>query len=58
MTDEIYFALGHRIYRIRYPSGERLTLTHLQRLNQPHPELSFVLLAAWRTTPAGAAADS
>jgi hypothetical protein len=27
MTAEIYFALAHRIYRIRYPSGERLTLT-------------------------------
>jgi len=27
MTAEIYFALTHRIYRIRYPSGERLTLT-------------------------------
>jgi hypothetical protein len=27
MIEEIYFALAHRIYKIRYPSGERLTLT-------------------------------
>jgi hypothetical protein len=27
MNYEIYFALSHHIYRIRYPSGERLTLT-------------------------------
>src|SRR2546426_9874079 len=27
MNHEIYFALSQRIYRIRYPSGERLTLT-------------------------------
>jgi hypothetical protein len=27
MIEEIYFALARRIYKIRYPSGERLTLT-------------------------------
>jgi hypothetical protein len=27
MNDKIYFTLSQRIYRIRYPSGEQLTLT-------------------------------
>ncbi len=58
MIEEIYFALSQRIYRIRYPSGERLTLTLLQRLNQTVPELSFVLLAAWRRASVSLAADS
>ena len=48
MNCEIYFALSQRIYRIRYPSGERLNLNPLQRLNRIVPELSFVSLAPWR----------
>jgi hypothetical protein len=39
---------SQRIYRIRYPSGERLNLNPLQRLNRIIPELSFVSLAPWR----------
>ena len=57
MNDEIYFALSQRTHRIRYPLRRAINLNPLQRLNQPHPEHSFLSLAAWRPTPASAAAD-
>jgi hypothetical protein len=57
MNCEIYFALSQRIYRIRYPSGNRLTLTLGNVLNRTVPELSSVLLAAWRPTSIDATAD-
>jgi len=57
MNDEIYFALSRRIYRIFVTLGRAINLNPLQRLNQTVPELSFVLLAAWRRTAASPAAD-
>jgi len=57
MSHEICFALAQRIYRIRYPSGNRLTLTLGNVLNRRVPELSSVLLAMWRPTSIDAYAD-
>jgi hypothetical protein len=57
MTAEIYFALAHRIYRIRYPSGETINLNPLQRLNPKVPELNFVSLAARRRAFVGPSAN-
>jgi len=39
------------------PLGRAINLNPLQRLNQPDPELSLLLLAAWRANFASAADD-
>jgi hypothetical protein len=57
MNHEICFALAQRIYRIRYPSGNRLNLTLGNVLNRTVPELSSVLLAMWRPTSIEVSAD-
>jgi hypothetical protein len=49
-----YFALSRSIYRIHLAAGDRFHLNLLQRLNETHPDPSFVLLPAWRITSGSA----
>ena len=48
MKYENYFALSRSIYRIHVAAADRFHLNLLQRLNELHPDHSFVLLPAWR----------
>jgi len=53
MPGENYFALPRWIHKIHLASGERLTLTTLQRLNEAYPDHSFqsLIVRHWTNPP-------